>query len=74
MNRPTDDNDNRIRSIVDSVIGTESADDLMVDLMSAVVRRGGVRPRPPTIFKRGRQSTFRRVRYFFEIHWLFFSN
>ena len=36
MNRPTDDNENRIRSIVDSVIGTESADDLMIDLMNAL--------------------------------------
>ena len=36
MNRPTDDNDNRIRSVVDSVIGTEDPDDLMVDLMGAL--------------------------------------
>ena len=36
MNRPTDDNDNRIRSIVDSVIGTEDPDDLMIDLMGAL--------------------------------------
>ena len=36
MNRPTDDNDNRIRSVVDSVIGTEDPDDLMVDLMCAL--------------------------------------
>ena len=36
MNRPTDDNDNRIRSIVDSVIGTESADDLMINLMDTL--------------------------------------
>ena len=36
MNRPTDDNDNRIRSVVDSVIGTEDPDDLMVDLMNAL--------------------------------------
>ena len=42
MNRPTDDNDNRIRSIVDSVIGTESADDLMVDLMGALTEGGKV--------------------------------
>ena len=36
MNRPTDDNENRIRSIVDRVIGTEDPDDLMVDLMGAL--------------------------------------
>ena len=42
MNRPTDDNDNRIRSIVDSVIGTESADDLLVDLMGALTEGGKV--------------------------------
>ena len=36
MNRPTDDNDNRIRSVVDSVIGTEDPDDLMVNLMDAL--------------------------------------
>ena len=33
MNRPTDDNDNRIRAIVDSVIGTEDPDDLMINLI-----------------------------------------
>ena len=36
MNRPTDDNENRIRSIVDSVIGTEDPDDLMISLMNAL--------------------------------------
>ena len=36
MNRPTDDNENRIRSIVDSVIGTEDPDDLMINLMDAL--------------------------------------
>ena len=42
MNRPTDDNDNRIRSIVDSVIGTESADDLMINLMDTLTEGGKV--------------------------------
>ena len=42
MNRPTDDNDNRIRSIVDSVIGTEDPDDLMIDLMGALTEGGKV--------------------------------
>ena len=36
MNRPTDDNDNRIRSIVDSVVGTEDPDDLMINLMDTL--------------------------------------
>ena len=42
MNRPTDDNENRIRSIVDSVIGTESADDLMINLMDALTEGGKI--------------------------------
>ena len=42
MNRPTDDNENRIRSIVDRVIGTEEPDDLMVDLMGALTEGGKV--------------------------------
>ena len=42
MNRPTDDNENRIRSIVDRVIGTEDPDDLMVDLMGALTEGGKV--------------------------------
>ncbi len=33
---PTDDNSNRIRGIVDSIIGTEDPDDLMVRLLEAV--------------------------------------
>ena len=33
---PTDDNSNRIRGVVGSIIGTEDADDLMVNLMEAV--------------------------------------
>ena len=30
---PTDDNANRVRSVVDSLIGTEGADDIMIELM-----------------------------------------
>jgi len=33
---PTDDNSNRIRGVVDSIIGTEDPDDLMVRLLEAV--------------------------------------
>ena len=33
---PTDDNSNRIRGVVGDIIGTEDADDLMVNLMEAV--------------------------------------
>ena len=51
MNRPTDDNDNRIRSIVDSVIGTEDPDDLMIDLIGALTEGGKV----PQV---GRYNTF----------------
>tara|TARA_B000000565_G_C23600500_1_gene307025 strand:- start:262 stop:639 length:378 start_codon:yes stop_codon:yes gene_type:complete len=30
---PTDDNANRVRSVVDNLIGTEEADDIMIELM-----------------------------------------
>tara|TARA_A100000172_G_scaffold78273_1_gene63647 strand:- start:735 stop:1112 length:378 start_codon:yes stop_codon:yes gene_type:complete len=30
---PTDDNENRVRSVVNSLIGTEKPDDIMVELM-----------------------------------------
>ena len=30
---PTDDNENRVRSVVDSLIGTENPDDIMIELM-----------------------------------------
>ena len=30
---PTDDNSNRVRSVVDGLIGTEGADDIMIELM-----------------------------------------
>ena len=30
---PTDDNENRVRSVVDNLIGTEEADDIMIELM-----------------------------------------
>ena len=56
MNRPTDDNDNRIRSIVDSVIGTEDPDDLMIDLMGALTEGSKV----PQV---GRYYTFISVSY-----------
>ena len=33
---PTDDKHNRIRGVVDNLIGTEDADDLMMELMEAL--------------------------------------
>ena len=33
---PTDDNANRVRSVVDSLIGTEGADDIMIELMDTL--------------------------------------
>tara|TARA_R100001129_G_scaffold143907_1_gene105054 strand:- start:234 stop:611 length:378 start_codon:yes stop_codon:yes gene_type:complete len=33
---PTDDNSNRVRSVVDSLIGTEGADDIMIELMNTL--------------------------------------
>ena len=33
---PTDDNANRVRSVVDSLIGTEEADDIMIELMDSL--------------------------------------
>ena len=37
MNRyPTDDNENRVRSVVDNLIGTEEADDIMIELIDTL--------------------------------------
>ena len=36
MKRPTDDNSNRVRSVIDGVIGTEDPDDLMLELLSVL--------------------------------------
>ena len=33
---PTDDKNNRIRGVIDNIIGTENADDIMLELMDAV--------------------------------------
>lgn len=33
---PTEDNANRVRSVVDSLIGTEKADDIMIELMDSL--------------------------------------
>ena len=33
---PTDDNANRVRSVVDNLIGTEGADDIMIELMDTL--------------------------------------
>ena len=43
MSRPTDDNSNRVRSVIDGVIGTEDPDDLMLELLS-VLQEGGKVP------------------------------
>jgi hypothetical protein len=39
---PTDDNDNRVRSVIDNVIGTEDPDDLMLEIMSVLQESGRV--------------------------------
>jgi len=39
----TDDNDNRVRGVVDNLIGTEDADDVMMKLIS-VLKEGGKVP------------------------------
>ena len=36
MRYPTDDNSNRIRKVIDGVVGTEDPDDLMVRLLEAI--------------------------------------
>ena len=33
---PTDDNENRVRSVVDILVGTEDADDIMIELMDSL--------------------------------------
>ena len=33
---PTDDKNNRIRGVIDNIMGTENADDIMLELMDAV--------------------------------------
>ena len=33
---PTDDNANRVRSVIDNLIGTEEADDIMIELMDTL--------------------------------------
>ena len=43
-NRPTDDDDNRVRNIVGDLIGTETPDDLMLKILEAV--KGSVTPVP----------------------------
>ena len=40
---PTDDNENRVRGVVDNLIGTEDADDIMTELIS-VLNEGGKIP------------------------------
>ena len=34
---PTDDNSNRIRGVIDNLIGTEDPDDLMLDIMELII-------------------------------------
>tara|TARA_B100002019_G_C21118155_1_gene521947 strand:+ start:486 stop:863 length:378 start_codon:yes stop_codon:yes gene_type:complete len=33
---PTDDKENRVRSVVDNLLGTEDADDIMIELMDSL--------------------------------------
>ena len=39
---PTDDNQNRIRSVIDGVVGNEDPDDLMIDLLNVFQESGRV--------------------------------
>lgn len=39
---PTDDNENRVRSVIDNVIGNEDPDDLMLEIMSVLQESGRV--------------------------------
>ena len=43
FSRPTDDNNNRVRGVIDSFIGVETADDIMEGLIS-VLTEGGTIP------------------------------
>ena len=49
---PTDDNSNRIRGVIDDLIGTEDSEDLMINLMEAL--NSSVTPVPDV----GRYYTF----------------
>ena len=40
---PTDDNENRVRSVIDSLTGLETSDDVMENLIS-VLKEGGMTP------------------------------
>jgi hypothetical protein len=42
---PTDDNDNRVRSVVDNVVGNEDPDDLMLEILG-VLQESGKIPSP----------------------------
>ena len=39
---PTDDNDNRVRSVIDGVIGNEDPDDLMIEILNVLQESGRV--------------------------------
>ena len=39
---PTDDNENRIRSVIDSVVGNEDPDDLMLEILNVLQESGRV--------------------------------
>jgi len=39
---PTDDNDNRVRGVIDNLIGTESSDDKMEELISVLSESGTI--------------------------------
>jgi len=59
---PTDDNQNRVRSVIDSVVGTETPDDLMLSILDVLDESGKM----PTV---GKYYTFvynaktRNIRY-----------
>jgi len=45
--RPTDDNDNRVRGVIDSFVGVETADDIMESLIGVLSEGGKI----PTVGK-----------------------
>ena len=42
MAQPTDDKENRIRSVMNNIVGTEDPDDVMLELISALEEGGKV--------------------------------
>lgn len=59
---PTDDKENRVRSIIDNVIGTESPDDLMLMILD-VLDEGGKTPKVGKYYTFVYNAKTKNVRY-----------